>query len=289
MAAELSLESIKSCLLMERKNIECAEILLHFDIRGFLKEEQQKQDIDLNRILEKFEKERMEANDFTPKIINKEEAIRQLNEAPLRVEIKQQEYNKAVKDAQEAEIAYEALKNQNHVAILEAWLAETKAALVNANNDSTNSLGGSLGDHLAAVSFSFQGDCTWRSSPHVYVDPICRTKKENLKVKVNEQEQGLAQAKIDLDSKYQEKVNKETFKVQVDIELQQSITLKDKIENDLKIFKEWNLANQVAIDIQRMLVQWDSQRAEIKSEWEEKDISGGENFNVPVPEEWPEL
>jgi len=146
------------------------------------------------------------------------------------VSSKQQDLDAATIAFNQAVFAYDSQKD--NINAIKSQLSVSKEQLSNSGRDTTPLQG------AAAVGIAghwnprveFQGECTWRYSPHNNIDQVCKTKQNQLSTKVQEQEGSLTQAENDLNNKNSDKNNKEQLKIQANTALQNTIALKNQAE-----------------------------------------------------------
>lgn len=228
MSNELSLESIKKCLVMEEKELECIEMIIHPDTEAFLKKEKENQDSSL----QKLKQEKQSIENFLESIGSEERAEARLNNAIVSVKVKEQEYNIAQSRAEEAAQTYN--DQVNYINGLQNQLVNTQDTLHKLDpcgcmSTEAKSLGvQSLAQKLEQLRLRQN------------LQQILQQKKALQELKVS-----LAQARKDLDTKNLDKINKEQIKTKGQVELEKLIELKNQAEKDFKIIKE----NQVKIEV----------------------------------------
>lgn len=238
MDTKLSLELINTCLLMEQKNRACNDMLYDPDTESFLENEKNSKKNNIDTLLQQLEQEKQSVAEFLLSITSEDAVKTRLAEAVARVALRQQEYDIAEKNYNEAAQLYEA--QRNYVSSIEVQLDGTRKLLSTAGSATTAPQGTDaiiIAGHWNPI-ITFEGDCKWRVSPHQHADQACRTRKESLKQKVQEQEKSLNQAKNDLHNKGLDKTSTEQIKTQANTQLQDEITLKNQANKELETIKE---------------------------------------------------
>lgn len=279
---------------MEQKSKACNNMLYDPDVEELLETEKNNQKAIIDDIAQRLAQEKQSIAELLINISSEDVVKTKLAEANNRVTVKKQEYDIAEKNYNEAIQLQEAQKS--YISSLEGELPVLQNKLANAGSDTSPPANAAqLAGHGNPIK-AHVGDCLWRLSPNHWYDQGCLDRKENLKTKVQTQEQSLAQARKDLNNKESDKVTKEAVKNQISIELQNEVTSKNQAENELKALQEnqvkiqttqseLDTANQAFSDAQQML-----ELLHVYTNEETIDLGNEEGVTVAaITTEWAEL